>query len=167
MTRQPLLGAPAGVVPAVVRVLAVLAALTLAVGCSTADAKDTQDAVASYESALAPLKKRSDVLEERFAAAQGEDYTGPEQVREVLVEIIPEYAELLEETRDIEVEGRALEEAHEALIQSLELQQSGLEMALRGMEEGDAAEVARAGRALEKAQALVEEHRALLADARS
>jgi hypothetical protein len=147
-------------------VLVLLVALLLVAGCSAADASNSADAVATYEAALAPLKKRSDVLEKRFAAVQGTGYTGPEQVRDVLAEIIPEYAELLRQTRAIEVEGPALEKAHETLIASLVLQQQGLELALRGMDEGDSAMVARAGRALEQAQRLVEKHRRLLAAAR-
>ena len=97
---------------------------------------------------------------------QGEGYTGPEQVREVLVEIIPEYAELLEETRDIEPRDDELAEAHEVLIASLERQQEGLELALRGMEADDSAALGDAALALEEAQKLVEEHRSLLAEAR-
>ncbi len=49
---------------------------------------------------------------------------------------------------------------------SLEKQQEGLELALRGMHEGDPAMVRRAASPLKRAQALVEKHRRLLADAR-
>jgi len=140
------------------------------VGCSATGASGADgtgaDSVETYASRLAPLKERSDVLEERFASVQGEGYTGPEKVREVLVEIIPEYAELLEETRDIEPRGDELAEAHEVLIASLERQQEGLELALRGMEADDSAALSDAALALEEAQELVEEHRSLLAEAR-
>jgi hypothetical protein len=142
----------------------------LVAGCSTADAEpgDRQvvETLASYQAALNPLKERSDLLEERFAAVQGDGYTGPEQVREVLAEIIPEYAELLDETKAIEVEGVELEKAHDALLASLERQQEGLELALRGMERDDAVLVAAGGRSLERAQALVKKHRRLLVQAR-
>jgi len=152
------------------RVVGALATLTLVVGCSATGASGADgtgaDSVETYASRLAPLKERSDVLEERFASVQGEGYTGPEKVREVLVEIIPEYAELLEETRDIEPRGDELAEAHEVLIASLERQQEGLELALRGMEADDSAALSDAALALEEAQELVEEHRSLLAEAR-
>jgi len=140
------------------------------VGCSSAGASGGEDAeadpVETYQSTLAPLKERSDVLEERYASVQGEGYTGPEQVREVLVEIIPEYAELLEQTRDIEPPGDELAEAHAVLLASLERQQDGLELALRGMEEDDSGALSDAALALEEAQELVEEHRSLVAEAR-
>jgi hypothetical protein len=148
-----------------------LAVLVLATGCSAAgamhgDSADAEEAIATYEAALAPLKKRSDVLEQKFAEVQGEGYSGPGQVRDVLVEIIPQYADLLEATQAIEVEGADLEKAHELLVASLERQQEGLELALRGMKEDDPTLVRRAGKALQEAQALVERHRDLLADAR-
>jgi hypothetical protein len=144
--------------------------MALVAGCSAADAEagDRQvvGTVAGYQAALDPLKERSDVLEERFAAVQGDRYTGPGQVRKVLAAIIPEYAELLDETRAIEVEGVELEKAHDALLASLERQQEGLELALRGMERDDAVLVAEGGRSLERAQALVKKHRRLLVQAR-
>jgi predicted nuclease with TOPRIM domain len=150
-------------------VLALLAALVLVVGCSAAGAADRDDpvdTVARYDEALAPLKERSDVLEKRFAEVQGEGYTGPDQIRDVLSDIIPEYAVLLEKTREIEVEGAALEEAHRVLLESLERQQEGLELALEALDSDDSMRMVRAGRALEEAQRLVEEHRRLLARAR-
>lgn len=144
----------------------------LVAGCLPADADAgdgvdaTVDSPAAYEAALEPLKERSDVLEERFAAVQGEGYRGPGQVLRVLTEIIPEYAELLDETRAIEVEGTDLEKAHDLLLASLERQQEGLELALQGLEEGDTVLVAEGGHALKQAQALVRKHRRLLARAR-
>lgn len=167
MARLPLLGALVGRARLV---LVAVAGLLLVTGCSAAGAlgwDDTDgDPVAAYEDALAPLKERSDVLEEKFAAVQGPGYTGPERVREVLQEIIPEYAELLEATEQIEVDSPELEKAHEALVASLEKQQEGLELALRGMQTGDSEQVRRARVALTRAQALVEKHRTLLAAAR-
>lgn len=135
---------------------------------SGAEARDGAivDSVAGYDAALDPLKKRSDVLEEKFAAVQGDGYTGPERVRDVLTEIIPEYAELLEETRAIEIDQPALEKAHEVLVDSLERQQEGLELALRGMEQDDTVLVAEGGQALQEAERLVKQHRRLLARAR-
>jgi hypothetical protein len=106
------------------------------------------------------------VLEDRFAEVQAEGYSGPLTVRDVLAEIIPEFATLLKETRAIEVEGPELEEAHDVLLASLERQQDGLELALSALDEGDAAPMAEAGTALEEAQRLLEEHRDLLARAR-
>jgi hypothetical protein len=149
-------------------------ALGLVAGCSAADADasgkgeeaTTVDSVAAYDEVLEPLKKRSDVLEDRFAEVQGEGYSGPLTVRDVLTEIIPEFATLLEETRAIEVEGGELEEAHDVLIASLERQQEGLELALRALDEDDSALMAEAGAELREAQDLLEEHRDLLARAR-
>jgi len=142
----------------------------LVAGCfpAGADGGDGRavDTTAAYEAALEPLKKRSDVLEERFAEVQEEGYRGPGQVRRVLAEIIPEYAELLDETRALEVEGTDLEKAHELLLASLERQQEGLELALQGLEEGDTVLVAEGGQALKQAQTLVRKHRRLLARAR-
>jgi len=142
----------------------------LVAGCFPADAdggdERAVDTTAAYEAALEPLKERSDVLEERFAAVQEEGYRGPGQVRRVLAEIIPEYAELLDETRTLEVEGADLEKAHELLLASLERQQEGLELALQGLEEGDTVLVAEGGQALKQAQTLVRKHRRLLARAR-
>ena len=166
MARLPLLGASVRRA----HLFVVVAALLLFSGCSAAGAMgwgdSDEDPVAAYEAALAPLKKRSDVLEQKFAEVQGQGYTGPEQVRSVLEEIIPEYAELLDETRDIEVASPDLQDAQEALVASLEKQQEGLELALRGMREGDPALVRQGGVALERAQALVDKHRRLLAAAR-
>jgi hypothetical protein len=152
------------------QVLALLAALALVLvaGCSAADAsgegKDTSpvDSAAAYDEALEPLRKRSDVLEDRFAEVQAEGYSGPLTVRGVLAEIIPEFATLLEDTRAIEVEGAALERAHDVLLESLEAQQEGLELALRALDEDDSALMAEAGTALQEAQRLLEEHRDLL-----
>jgi hypothetical protein len=166
MNRLPVLGARGGGAGGTLRILVLLAALILLVGCSAADAKGKPDAVARYEAALAPLKKRSDVLERKFAHVQGAHYRGPAPMRRVLAEIIPEYAELLQETKGIEVEGEELKKAHAVLITSLERQQDGLELALRGIEANDRSMLARAGRDLERAQALVERHRRLLAEAR-
>ena len=148
--------------------------MVLVAGCLPADADggeggavdSTIDSPAAYEAALEPLQERSDVLEERFGAVQGEGYRGPGQVRRVLAEIIPEYAVLLDETRAIEVEGTDLEKAHDLLLASLERQQEGLELALQGLEEGDTVLVAEGGQALKQAQALVRKHRRLLARAR-
>lgn len=148
-----------------------LAALVLGLvtGCSVADASGkrgdnaTVDSVSAYDAALAPLKKRSDVLERRFAEVQSEEYTGPDTVRDVLAEIVPEYAALLEDTRAIEVEGAELEEAHDVLLASLERQQEGLELALQALDEEDSDLIVEAGLALEEAQGLVDEHRTLLA----
>jgi hypothetical protein len=156
------------------QVLALLAALVLGLvtGCTTADATGegegvaVGDSVAAYDEALGPLKQRSDVLEDRFAEVQASDYTGPLTVRDVLAEIIPEFATLLEETRAIAVEGEALTEAHDVLLASLERQQEGLELALRALDENEPSLMAEAGEALEEAQDLVEEHRELLARAR-
>ena len=144
-------------------------ALVLVGGCSAgAEARDRMvvDTVASYQEALDPLKERSDILEEQFAAVQGDGYSGPEQVRDVLAEIIPEYAELLDQTKAIEVEGAALESAHDVLVASLERQQEGLELALRGLEQDDTVLVAEGGQALKQAESLVKKHRLLLARAR-
>jgi hypothetical protein len=166
MNRLPVLGARVGRTGEALRVLVLVAALLLLVGCSAADAKGKVDAVAKYDAALAPLKKRSDVLEAQFARVQGRHYRGPQQMRRVLAEIIPKYAELLEETRAIEVEGDRLRKAHAMLIASLERQQDGLELALRGIDDDDRTELARAARNLERAQKLVERHRRLLAQVR-
>lgn len=150
----------------------------LLVGCSISDAAgrtrspaeggrtSTGDAVAAYDAALDPLRKRSDVLEERFAEVQAANYDGPDTVRDVLAEIIPEFAGLLEETRAIEVDDPVLVEAHRTLLASLERQQEGLEMALRALETGDDTLMAEAGLALKEAQGLVQEHRILLRRAR-
>lgn len=167
MKRLPLLGARVDGARGTRRILALTVAMLLLTGCSAADAKADADAVAKYEAALAPLKKRSDVLEKEFAAVQGPHYRGPRQMRRVLAEIIPRYAELLEQTKAIEVDGPELQKAQAALVASLERQQDGLELALRGIDAGDRAMLARAGRDLERAQALVERHRRLLAEARS
>ncbi|HSE10656.1 MAG TPA: hypothetical protein VLB29_18475 [Nocardioidaceae bacterium] len=121
----------------------------------------------AYDAALDPLKKRSDVLEDQFAAVQGDGYTGPDQVRDVLAEILPEFAALLEETRAIAVEDPALERAHAVLVASLERQQEGLERALKGLEEGDMVMVAEGGRALQDAERLLKQHRRLLSRARA
>src|SRR5512144_1322290 len=117
--------------------LALLLGSQLTSGCSLAGAAagatataDHHQAVAAYDDALKPLKARSDVLEERFAAVQRTDRGDPEQLREVLRKIIPAYAELLEEARRIRVEDAAVKVAHEALLASLEEQQKGLELAL-------------------------------------
>lgn len=148
-------------------------ALGLVAGCSAADASGKGDkaatvrSVTAYDEALEPLKKRSDVLEDRFAEVQAEGYSGPLTVREALAEIIPEFATLLEETRAIEVEGPELEEAHDVLLASLERQQDGLELAVSALDEDNAALMAEAGTALEEAQRLLEEHRDLLARARA
>ena len=122
--------------------------------------------VEEYDAALEPLRERSDVLERRFALAQGKDYTGPERLREVLEEVVPEYAALLEEARAIEVRHRPLARAHDALLDSLERQQEGLEAALQGLAEDDSLLMARAGKRLVQAQELLRTHRSLLADAR-
>ena len=166
MDRRPLLGAQVGAAGGARRILVVLVSLLFLMGCSAADARSSDDPVATYEAALAPLKKRSDVLEKQFAAVQGKGYRGPQQVIDVLAEIIPKYAELLDETRAIKPETPELVKAHKVLIQSLLLQQQGLTLALQGMRQGDSAKVARAGRALEQAQSLVDEHRRLVAAAR-
>ncbi len=159
MDRRPLLGAQQGTR----HIAALAAALALSAGCSAADATAT-DPVASYKEALAPLKQRSDVLEDEFAGAQAKGYDGPGALHDVLVEIIPEYAELLEETRAIEVDDD-LGDAQSALVASLEAQQRGLELALSGLEDDDAAKMRKAGNLLQKAQRLVDEHRRLLAKA--
>jgi hypothetical protein len=154
-------------------VLLAALALGLVAGCSTADASGkgddatAVDTVAAYDEALEPLRRRSDVLEDRFAEVQAEGYSGPLTVRGVLAEIIPEFATLLEETRGIEPEGVALEKAHGTLLESLERQQEGLELALRALDEDDPALMAEAGAVLQDAQSLVEEHRDLLARART
>jgi hypothetical protein len=156
------------------QVLTLLVALVLglATGCSFADASGkgngvtTVDSVAAYDEALEPLKKRSDVLEDRFAEVQAKGYSGPLTVRDVLEEIIPEFAALLEETRAIEVEGAELEQAHDVLLESLEAQQEGLELALRALDEDDSGLMAEAGAGLREAQRLLEEHRDQLARAR-
>lgn len=122
--------------------------------------------VAEYEAALEPLRKRSDVLERRFARAQGKDYTGPDRLREVLEDIVPEYAALLEEVRAVEVRHRPLARAHDVLLESLERQQEGLETARQGLAEDDSLLVARAGKRLVQAQDLLHTHRRLLAEAR-
>ena len=166
MNRLPPLDARVGGARGTRRILALLVAALLLTGCSAADAKGSADTVAKYESALAPLKKRSDVLEKKFASVQGAHYRGPRQMRRVLATIIPQYAELLDETRAIDVEGAELEKAQAALVASLERQQSGLELALRGIDHDDRAMLSRAGRQLERAQALVVRHRRLLAEAR-
>jgi hypothetical protein len=144
--------------------------MALVAGCFPADADDRAndpiDSPAAYDAALEPLKERSDVLEDRFAAVQGEGYRGPRQVRRVLSEIIPEYAALLDETRAIEVEGVDLEKAHDLLLASLMQQQDGLQLALRGLEQGDTVLVAEGGQTLKQAQALVRKHRRVLARAR-
>jgi hypothetical protein len=150
----------------------------LLVGCSVADASgrargpseggptSAAEAVAAYNAALDPLRRRSDVLEQRFAEVQAANYDGPDTVRDVLAEIIPQYAGLLEQTRAIEVEHPALVETHEILLASLERQQEGLEMALRALDTGDDVLMAEAGLALKEAQGLVQEHRVLLRRAR-
>jgi hypothetical protein len=166
MNRLPLLDARVGEALWTRRILALLVAALLLTGCSAADAKGAADTVAKYESALAPLKKRSDVLEKKFASVQGAHYRGPRQMRRVLAAIIPQYAELLDETKAIDVEGPDLEKAQAALVASLERQQRGLELALRGIDHDDRTMLSRAGRELERAQDLVVRHRRLLADAR-
>lgn len=161
MTRQPAPGARVCGARGRRRILVPAAALVLLLaGCSAADARGGADAVAQYEAALAPLKKRSDRLEEKFASVQGTHYRGPAQLRRVLAQIVPQYARLLERTRAIEVHGARLEQAHRLLVASLERQ-------LDGLERDDQALLQRAGRDLEKAQALVERHRRVLAEARS
>ena len=145
-----------------------LAGLLLVGGCSTADAAGGGHgkAVTAYDEALRPLKERSDVLEQRFAAVQRHDNHDPEQLRRVLEEIIPAYAELLEEARGIGVDDAEVKAAHESLLASLEEQQKGLELALRALDEGDSALMEKAGSSLEKARELLLEHRRLLRRAR-
>ena len=153
--------------------LALLVGSLLLGGCSTAGAAagvttaaDHRKAVAAYDAALKPLKERSDVLEERFAAVQRTDNDDPEQLREVLEEIIPAYAKLLQETRRIQVDDAAVKVAHESLLASLEEQQKGLELALRALDEGDSDLMTKAGTSLERARRLLLEHRRLLSRAR-
>lgn len=148
--------------------VALLAGLLLVGGCSTADAAGGSHgkAVTAYDEALQPLKERSDVLEQRFAAVQRHDDRDPERLRGVLEEIIPAYAELLEETRGIEVDDTEVKAAHESLLASLEEQQKGLELALRALDEGDSALMAKAGSSLVRARELLLEHRRLLRRAR-
>lgn len=122
--------------------------------------------VAEYDAALEPLRQRSDVLERRFARAQRADGAGSDRLREVLAEIVPEYAALLERARAIDVRHRPLARAHDALLDSLERQQEGLETALDGLTEDDAVLLARAGEHLVRAQELQRTHRRLLAEAR-
>jgi hypothetical protein len=124
------------------------------------------DSVKEYDETLDPLRKRSDRLEERFAFVQGKGYSGQGKVRDVLEEIVPEYAELIARAGSIEVRGKALGKAHERLLASLEEQQRGLELALKGLVEDDTLLVARAGAKLDHAQELLEEHRRLLESAR-
>ncbi|HEX6246931.1 MAG TPA: hypothetical protein VFZ64_03595 [Nocardioidaceae bacterium] len=121
--------------------------------------------VEAYDAALDPLRKRSDVLEKRFARVQRPGRAGPDRVRDVLEEIVVEYADLLEESRAIEVEGGRLRRAHVALLASLEAQQEGLELALQGVETGDAALLAEAAALMSRAQEQLDEHRRLLARA--
>jgi chaperonin cofactor prefoldin len=153
--------------------LALLLGSQLTSGCSSAGAAagatataDHHQAVAAYDDALKPLKARSDVLEERFAAVQRTDRGDPEQLREVLGEIIPAYAELLDEARHIKVEDASVKVAHEALLASLEEQQKGLELALRALEENDSGLMTKAGTSLGRARALLLKHRRLLSRAR-
>lgn len=124
------------------------------------------DTVAEYDAALEPLRRRSDVLERRFARAQSGGPAGPERVHDVLEETVRAYAGLLDEARAIEVRHRPLVRAHRALLDSLERQQEGLETALRGLAEDDAVLMARAGRKMVRAQELQALHRRLLARAR-
>lgn len=124
------------------------------------------ESVKEYDATLDPLRKRSDRLERRFAHVQGKGYSGPGRVREVLEEIVPEYAELIEEASTIDVRGQALGKAHDKLLASLEEQQRGLELALEGLVEDDTMLVARAGAKLDHAQQLLVAHRRLLASAR-
>lgn len=165
MNRLPLLGARVDGARGTRRFLVLCAALLLVTGCSAADATARGDAVARYEAALAPLKKRSDVLERQFAHVQGKYYRGPAPLRRVLHEIIPQYAELLGQAKRIEVQGPELKKAQALLIASLDRQQDGLVLALHGLEQDNEAKLARAGRVLEQAEALVVRHRRVLAEA--
>ncbi|MGH3370764.1 MAG: hypothetical protein ACRDPR_12275 [Nocardioidaceae bacterium] len=156
-----------------VRVLTLVVLLTVALApvgaCTAGDAAGRAgdreaDPVAAYETALAPLKRRSDVLEKRFATAQA-DGADPARIREVLEQVTTAYAGLLERTRAIEVDDPAVETAHESLLAGLEHQQRGLELALRAVETDDTALMEQAGAALAEAQRLMDEHRRLLARA--
>lgn len=145
-----------------------LAGLLLVGGCSVAGAAPPshQEAVAAYDAALKPLKHRSDILEERYAALRQAGHAGPAQVRQVLGELVPAYAALLAKARAIEVHDSGVKAAHEALLASLDAQQRGLRLALRALEQGDATMMARARASLERAERLLLEHRRLLKQAR-
>ena len=146
-----------------------LAALVLLGGCSMAGAASGvshADAVKDYDAALEPLKVRSDVLEERFAEIQQDEHADPQKVRQVLEEIIPAYAELLDKARLIEVDDEEVKAAHQELIASLEAQQKGLELALRSLKDGDSDLMSEAGSDLEEARQLLLKHRRLLSRAR-
>ena len=165
MTRQPVLGALGG--RAGHGLALMLAPTILLAGCATAadaDAGSRADGVSAYDAALEPLRERSDVLERRFATVQQHSPDAAE-LAAALDDIVPAYADLLAKARAIEPapEVRA---AHAALIDSLESQQEGLELAQQAVEDGDPALMARAGRALNEAQALLDKHRHLLAEAR-
>lgn len=124
------------------------------------------DSVKEYDATLDPLRKESDVLEKRFAHVQGRGYAGQARVRAVLEEIVPEYADLVDEAEAIEVRGKALGRAHRKLLASLAEQQRGLELALEGLVNDDTLLVAKAGARLDHAQQLLVQHRRLLAAAR-
>lgn len=136
------------------------------VGSHSAAAAVEVDSVRKYDATLDPLRRQSDLLEKRFAHVQGKGYTGPAKVRDVLEEIVPEYAELVDEAQGIEVRGKALARAHRKLLASLAEQQRGLELALEGLVDDDTLLVARAGARLDHAQRLLVQHRRLLAAAR-